>query len=164
MNKGFTLIELLVVILIIGTLAGIAMPQYNRSVRRAEMAEGLTHGKTIYDSAVRYKGENYAAPTSFDQLDIAFIDANATGNTFEDVNFTYKLESNYIQVTNNKGGDYELRFLYPTINNNGVYAPIACCPGSSSLGQWICDNVGETVNSAYPNSVKTLISGCKELK
>lgn len=59
---GFTLIEVLVVVLIIGILSSIALPQYQKSVVKARIAEAKILVNTLYYSLERYKTEHLAYP------------------------------------------------------------------------------------------------------
>ena len=53
--KGFTLIEMLVVVLIIGILAGIALPQYQMAVTKAKVASILPLMRRWKDAMYEYK-------------------------------------------------------------------------------------------------------------
>ena len=65
-KKAFTLIELLVVVLIIGILAAIALPQYEKAVQKSRFAEVLLRMKSLRDAAELYVLENgYPASTAF---------------------------------------------------------------------------------------------------
>ena len=70
-KNGFTLIELLVVVLIIGVLAGIALPQYQKAVAKAQAAEAISTVRVVADAAERYRLANGTYPTKFDLLDIS---------------------------------------------------------------------------------------------
>ena len=69
-NKGFTLLELLVVVLIIGILAGIALPQYKKAVEKSKATHALTILRATSDAIKRFYLVNNSYPTSFNDLDI----------------------------------------------------------------------------------------------
>ena len=61
-RKAFTLIELLVVVLIIGILAAVALPQYNKAVEKSRVTEALQAVHTIEKNIDLFLLENGGLP------------------------------------------------------------------------------------------------------
>ena len=70
MQKGFTLIEILVVVLIIGILASVGLPQYDRAVTKARAVEFITVAESLYKAQQLFFLANGQYSVSFDGLDI----------------------------------------------------------------------------------------------
>ncbi len=79
-RAGFTLIELLVVVLIIGILAAIALPQYEKTVERARAAEAMQMVSAIAKANEVYKLANGNYTTDISLLDIQVPGTDTTYN------------------------------------------------------------------------------------
>ena len=69
-NDGFTLIELLVVVLIIGILASVALPQYQKAVDRSRFAQVKSVFNGIQKAQQLYRMENGAFAAKLSALDL----------------------------------------------------------------------------------------------
>ena len=69
-KQGFTLIELLVVVLIIGILAAVAVPQYQKAVLKARTTEALALLKTLADAEDVYYLANGETTQELSKLDV----------------------------------------------------------------------------------------------
>jgi prepilin-type N-terminal cleavage/methylation domain-containing protein len=57
-KKAFTLVEMMIVVAIISVLAGVALPQYNKYVRKSEVVEALGVMREITNAQMLYRINN----------------------------------------------------------------------------------------------------------
>ena len=157
-NKlGFTLIELLAVVLIIGIMTSIALPQYRRSITRAEAMEAMVNLRTIFDSAKRYKSVHSEAPTKLKGLDIAFFDATSDDNaTFNIGRFQYTFDTANNRISACRIAnpiDYCFHFYYRYPNPNTGEKDILTCQALNPNGKygWLCGAIGSYETSTGSN-------------
>jgi len=101
-KEGFTLIELLVVVLIIGILAAIAVPQYQKSVMRSKAANILTLLKTIESAERSYYLETGSFTPKMSELPIGW---DKTPESTSSVNETYRLSPETVFMIRTDGGE-----------------------------------------------------------
>ena len=139
---GFTLIELLVVVLIIGILAGVALPQYQKAVTKTRFMRLLPLTKAISDAENVYYMSNGAYTLNFDDLDIA-LPPGATTVTSSQVEY-----DNYYCLLRWNGTDMSTSSVYCNDKNPNVprlekyfASTYYICWSDSDLTKQICNNV-----------------------
>ena len=92
-QKGFTLIELMIVVAIIGILAVIAVPNFQKFQARAKQSEAKTNLKGIYTAKVA----NFQASDTYMCVKTCFCDWQLDGNanTQGDLNTTSNARYSY---------------------------------------------------------------------
>jgi prepilin-type N-terminal cleavage/methylation domain-containing protein len=129
-KKAFTLIEILVVVVIIGILAAIALPQYQKAVERARLSEAISNLKTLAQAEEVYYLQ-YGEYTAIENLDVRVPNSEY---------FTYGMsEERYVYASRSGYPKIELWFNYSkasTRNNEWI------CKWSTAKAEKICRYLG----------------------
>ncbi|WP_428074390.1 type IV pilin protein [Candidatus Avelusimicrobium luingense] len=124
-TKAFTLIELLVVVLIIGILAAVALPQYNKAVEKSKATQAFALLKTLGETGLVYKMATGDYPLSFEDLDVE-IPAWA-GNTQVGITIPTEVHSSK---------DWNIVFFNNEDQNRGVRLERLTGPYRGAAFQW----------------------------
>ena len=151
-KQAFTLIELLVVVLIIGILAAVALPQYQKAVDKARLVQLIVFNKAIREAQERYYLANNSYTNDFNVLDVGFAATEKSGHYWEIADGT----NFYLASGGMDQSVYTRSPLLPGVSLRSVYAHAGY--GDARDGRMLCY---ADKNNARANRVcKSIGTGC----
>ena len=141
--SGFTLIELLVVVLIIGVLAAIALPQYNKAVEKARAAEAVVHIRQLEKAIDLWKLTNPGEECDCflgecdhkcSPLDIEFSCTEIVDTDCYTRDFLYQAKNNGEIIAYSQGSHYYVLHV-------GLNPRERTCGWFDSIGKAVCDGL-----------------------
>ena len=146
-HGGFTLIELLVVVLIIGILAAVALPQYQKAVEKSRATEPVTILSNIEKQLDLYLLENGFPQENIKNYDIPTIEpfAENTTNYIYTKDFTYsaRCDTSFCTAEGFRQLPDGILYAFYIIKNssNPSVWTRTCYTCMNSVGRGICEGL-----------------------